>query len=128
MNKQTRVSPTCAAARPWKIGRNGLNDWEIYSKENGYSVATVHMRQIPLAEELDETYRDNAVLIVRAVNSFDAMREALEAAVARVELANAEGNSIMSAWLPEAKAALALTKDMRQRRTDHETDTYHRHR
>lgn len=34
------------------------------------------------------------------------MREALEAAVARVELANREGNPILSAWLPDAKAAL----------------------
>jgi hypothetical protein len=52
--------------------------------------------------------RATADLIVRTFNSHDAMREALTAAVARVELANAEGNPIMSAWLSDAKAALAL--------------------
>jgi hypothetical protein len=35
-----------------------------------------------------------------------ALRVALEAAVARVELANSEGNPILSAWLPDARAAL----------------------
>jgi hypothetical protein len=44
----------------------------------------------------------------RHQQAYDAMREALAAAVARVELANAEGNPIMSAWLSDAKAALAL--------------------
>lgn len=35
------------------------------------------------------------------------MFAALAAAVARVEIANAEGNPILSAWLPDARAALA---------------------
>lgn len=54
------------------------------------------------------TEKEIAELIVRAVNSFDAMREALASAVARIELANVEGNPIMSAWLSDAKAALSL--------------------
>lgn len=33
----------------------------------------------------------------------------LKAAIARVELANREGNPILSAWLPDAKAAIAAT-------------------
>ncbi len=35
----------------------------------------------------------------------------LEAAVARVEIANAEGDPIMSAWLPGARAAIARAKE-----------------
>lgn len=31
----------------------------------------------------------------------------MKAAVARVELANAEGDTILSAWLPDAKAIIA---------------------
>ena len=32
---------------------------------------------------------------------------ALKAAIRRVEIANAEGNPILSAWLPDARAAIA---------------------
>jgi hypothetical protein len=32
------------------------------------------------------------------------MKELLEAAIARVEIANKEGNPILSAWLPDAKS------------------------
>lgn len=53
---------------------------------------------------------DPAYQIVRAVNAHDAMKKALEQAIARIEVANQEGNPIMSAWLPDAKAALALAK------------------
>ncbi len=34
----------------------------------------------------------------------------LKMAVARIELANAEGDDIMSAWLPDAKAVIAKVK------------------
>lgn len=46
----------------------------------------------------------------RMKSSYDAMREALEQAIARVELANREGHPILSAWLPDARAALAMAK------------------
>lgn len=55
-------------------------------------------------------HEGNCEILLNAVNSFDAMREALEQAIARIEVANREGNQIMSAWLPDAKAALALAK------------------
>jgi len=45
----------------------------------------------------------NARLIAAAPDMYDL----LKAAVARIELANAEGNNIMSAWLPDALAAIA---------------------
>ena len=36
------------------------------------------------------------------------LREILEFAIARVELANEEGDPILSAWLPQAKHAVAF--------------------
>ncbi len=41
------------------------------------------------------------------------LQAALEQAIARVRLANAEGNPILSAWLPEAEAAIAKAKGER---------------
>lgn len=46
---------------------------------------------------------------IMASASEDLLTE-LEAAVARIELANKEGNPIMSAWLPSARAAIAKAK------------------
>jgi len=40
-----------------------------------------------------------------------ALVEVLEQAVARIELANNEGTPILSAWLPDARAALATAKE-----------------
>jgi hypothetical protein len=45
--------------------------------------------------------------IVRAVNSHDELVSMLEAAANRVELANAEGDQILSAWLVDARALLS---------------------
>lgn len=42
-----------------------------------------------------------------AAHAAPKLLEALEAAVARIELANTEGNPILSAWLPSARAAIA---------------------
>lgn len=50
-----------------------------------------------------EEQEANATLISAAPE----MLAALQQAVARVELANAEGDQILSAWLPEARAAIA---------------------
>ena len=81
--------------RPWRKG-----DRIIVDCTNAPVTGLVPSRMRPEIENL----------ILRAVNSFDAMREALEQAIARIEVANQEGNPIMSAWLPDAKAALALAK------------------
>jgi len=70
---------------------------------------------IEICPEHRWTAKELAELFANAVNSFDAMREALEQAIARIELANREGDPIMSAWLPDAKAALALAKGSRER-------------
>jgi hypothetical protein len=99
-----------ATPRPWQIAFNNYREvqaWQVLDSR-GRSLASM----IPTIEDLktndERGARANADLIVRAVNSHGAMREALAAAVARVELANAEGNPILSAWLSDAKAALAL--------------------
>ena len=86
--------------RPWRKG-----DRIIVDCTNAPVTGLVPSRMRPEIENL----------ILRAVNSHDAMREALEQAIARIEVANQEGNPIMSAWLPDAKAALALAKGSRER-------------
>lgn len=48
--------------------------------------------------------------IVTRFNSHDALVDALIQAIARVQLANEEGNTILSAWLPVARAALKLAE------------------
>lgn len=92
-----------ATPRPWK-----LEGWLIVrdAKLKRHAIADVMTTAALDADEKEA----NGALIVRAVNSHDAMREALEQAIARIEVANQEGNPIMSAWLPDAKAALALAK------------------
>ena len=40
-----------------------------------------------------------------------ALLEALETAVARIELANQQGDPILSAWLPGARAAITEAKN-----------------
>jgi hypothetical protein len=47
--------------------------------------------------------QDNALLMAAAPD----LLAALQFAVSRVELANAEGNPILSAWLSDARAAIA---------------------
>ena len=89
-----------ATPRPYKmIGKDG--DAFVVCRPDK------HGKNRTIAHIYDE---DTAYQFVRAVNSHDAMREALEQAIARIEVANQEGNPIMSAWLPDAKAALALAK------------------
>ena len=48
----------------------------------------------------------NAALIAAAPDLLDT----LEAAIGRIEIANAEGDPILSAWLPDAKATVARAK------------------
>lgn len=52
----------------------------------------------------------DAEFIARACLRHAELLECLEAAVARVELANKEEDPILSAWLPDAKRAIAKAK------------------
>lgn len=99
-----------ATKRPWD--RTNLT---IHTRRTSLcpALAIARVYESGIETEAAETVEQataNVELIVRAVNSYDAMREALEQAIARIEVANQEGNPIMSAWLPDAKAALALAK------------------
>lgn len=44
------------------------------------------------------------------INHVDHLATMLESAIVRIEMANAEGDPILSAWLPAAKATLARAK------------------
>lgn len=55
---------------------------------------------------VNDDYKNAGTLMAAAP---DLLHE-LESAVARIELANAEGNPILSAWLPSARAAIAAAK------------------
>jgi hypothetical protein len=46
----------------------------------------------------------------RLISTAPDLLDLLEAAVARVQIANDEGNPILSAWLPDARAALRKAK------------------
>jgi len=46
----------------------------------------------------------------RLIEQAPNLLELLEAAVLRVELANKEGDAILSAWLPDAKLAIARAR------------------
>lgn len=81
-------------------GTWSIQGQSVMSIDHGtqYEVARVHNEKFT-----EEANRANRVLIKSAPDLLDS----LKAAVARVEIANAEGNPILSAWLPDAKALIA---------------------
>ena len=61
---------------------------------------------IPMVQLLTDDF--NAVSAnARLIAAAPELKDLLAAAIARIELANQEGNPILSAWLPDAKAAIA---------------------
>ena len=71
-------------------------------------------------KEIDRLRKDNENL-ARLADSFPqkiakledekvVLLDILKAAAARIELANAEGDNILSAWLPDARAAITQTE------------------
>ena len=78
---------------------------------DGVHIATIH------GEKWDsngitasEAAIKNAIEIAHRWNAYPDLLEVLHAAVLRVELANSEGDMILSAWLPDARAALAKAR------------------
>jgi len=80
---------------PWGINFNGKCTWTIEQiGGDGQHIGKAERQQ-------------DARFIVTACNCHEELLACLKLAVARIELANAEGNNIMSAWLPDAKAVIA---------------------
>lgn len=52
------------------------------------------------------TGQERATVAAVRIQKLNRLADLLRAAVARVELANSEGNPILSAWLPDAKSTL----------------------
>jgi len=91
----------------WKIEKND-HRLCIRGTENFYSIFSTKSQN---GDTISETVAENvekqdAELIAVAPELLDL----LEAAVARIELANDEGDPILSAWLTDAKSAIAKAK------------------
>jgi len=91
--------------------RSLTNDGDTPVMGDDGLVASVALRDYSVKKsqrwQADDEERDaNARLIAAAPD----LLVVLEHAVARAEVANAEGNPILSAWLPDARAALAKAK------------------
>lgn len=91
-----------ATARPWQAIKMPSGNWNIYGnfKENTYRpfVLTVYSAEVD-----DEA---NAELIVRAVNSFEAMRDVLKECLSAKTLTASEQWAIMA----RIEAALKLAE------------------
>jgi hypothetical protein len=104
------MNNTLHTPAPWLRSKSGKT-FQIVAGSDGNGdpnelVATVN----PIGynceyEPCDET-KANARLIASAPDLVDL----LEAAIARVQLANEEGNPILSAWLPDALSTLRKAK------------------
>jgi hypothetical protein len=81
---------------PWKV-----SPYNNITSRNGTVAKT---EQMP--GNYDSERQANARLIAAAPD----LLSALEAAVARVQIANEEGDPILSAWLPDALSAIAKAK------------------
>lgn len=79
---------------PWRVGDAGHTVFG--PKTNAISPETI-------ATMGKNNFRENARLIAAAPELLDI----LKAAVARVKIANYEGDPILSAWLPDAESAIA---------------------
>lgn len=103
-----------ATKRPWKMQEDGTTykRWNIVSEDPTWGLIA-HIRGPRTHPEVSE----NAKLIVRAVNSYDAMREALENLLGVQPAQPADRRSAESRilWdtIEKAKAALALAKGER---------------
>ncbi len=93
---------------PWRIGiRMGSKTRYIYhtDEERTRDGQIVEIDTVALEDDyLDE---GDATFIVKAVNHHDELALLVRSAIARVELANAEGDPILSAWAMDAKNLLA---------------------
>ena len=80
--------------------------WCLIMGPNGEEIAAMHTGQPEGHPRHEPTAGENARLMIAA----PALLAALEAAVLRVEMANKDGDPILSAWLPDARAAVAAAQ------------------
>ena len=91
------------------IGLEIIRVLNLKRKRDNGRVKTTHGDKNPcglsrtLRAITDPQHEENAQLFAAA----PALLEALQVAILRVELANKEGDPILSAWLPEARQAIA---------------------
>lgn len=93
---------------PWKTGRlHKPSKFAIMTANEAgpmqMIIAYTDYLSVNTSYEIQEA---NAKLIAAAPE----LLAELETAVLRIELANAEGNPILSAWLPDARKAIARAK------------------
>ena len=91
------MNNTLHTPAPWKCDLVSLKIW---ANDGNTEIARTYS-DVSISEE-----EANAHLISAAPDLLDL----LEAAVARVQIANDEGNPILSAWLPDALATLRKAK------------------
>lgn len=92
---------TAHTATPWYSTPSGM----ICTVAQVDAVATVHQHGANMASRNEALA--TADFIVRACNAHEELVLSLQQAIERIKLANLEGDPILSAWLPEAEAALA---------------------
>lgn len=80
--------------------------WSYRAQNNGQFIVETPQKSICWLDRHYDPSESDAKLIAAAPE----LLLSLEQAVARVELANTDGNKILSAWLPEAKAAISKAK------------------
>jgi hypothetical protein len=91
---------------PWKIATfDGPHEYASIEAGDGIS-ELIRVCDIPNWPCAIEEMQANARLIAAAPDLLDL----LEAAVTRVQIANEEGNPILSAWLPDALSTLRKAK------------------
>ena len=112
---QPDAQPVTAAHSPlpWAIG---INAGEVFTEDRKHRIVdnTSCVTECSRKAYPNLTRIANAALIAQSVNERPALLARIEeleillrAAAASVELANADGDPIMSAWLVDARAALA---------------------
>ena len=88
---------------PWRVGWNTAVVADVPIPDMRGSADIAYYGGYLVAESCTSA---NARLISAAPDLLDALR----AAVARVEVANREGDPILSGWLPSARAAIATAE------------------
>ena len=80
--------------------------WQVSPYGNITSKSLV----IAKVEQMPGNYESEKVANAHLISAAPDLLDLLEAAVARVQIANEEGNPILSAWLPDALSTLRKAK------------------